>query len=95
MCREHLGNNYIFVSQGLTLEHIEQKLQASLQVIANSPELSKECAKYAIPAICFSTMPLCDAQTQKPRKVRHKTIFYTRDACYLVTHGSSIQKKKE
>ena len=91
MCREHLGNNYIFVSQGLTLEHIEQKLQASLQVIANSPELSKECAKYAIPAICFSTMPLCDAQTQKPRKVRR---IFKREMC-AVTHGSSIRKKKE
>ena len=69
VCREHLGTNYIFVSQGLTQDYIEQKLQASLQVISNSPELSKECAKYAIPAICLSTLPLCDTQTQKPRKV--------------------------
>ena len=71
VCRDHLGGNAnVFVSQGLTLDHIEQKLQASLQVISNSPELSKECAKYAIPAICLSTLPLCDSQTQKPRKVK-------------------------
>ena len=73
VCREHLGSSYIFVSQGLTQDYIEQKLQASLQVISNSPELSKECAKYAIPAICLSTLPLCDTdtQTQKPRKVNY------------------------
>ncbi len=70
VCRQALGQNYIYVSQGLNLDYIEQKLQASLQVIANSPELSKECAKYAIPAICLSTLPLCDTQTQKPRKVQ-------------------------
>ena len=69
VCRQHLGSNFIFVSQGLTQDYIEKKLQASLQVISNSPELSKECAKYAIPAICLSTLPLCDTQTQKPRKV--------------------------
>ena len=69
VCREHLGSEFIFVSQGLTQDYIEKKLQASLQVISNSPELSKECAKYAIPAICLSTLPLCDTQTQKPRKV--------------------------
>ena len=69
ICRQHLSNNYIFVSQGLTQDYIEQKLQASLQVIKNSAELSPECAKYAIPAICLSTLPLCNRQRQKPRKV--------------------------
>ena len=33
------------------------------------PQLSKKCAKYAIPAVCHSTLPLCDMQTQRPRKV--------------------------
>ena len=63
------GSEYIYVSQGLNQDYIEQKLQASLQVISKSSELSEECAKYAIPAICLSTLPLCDTQTQKPRKV--------------------------
>jgi hypothetical protein len=71
VCSQHVGSNYIFVSQGLTQDYIEQKLQASFQVITNSPDLSKECAKYAIPAICLSTLPLCDRQTQRPRKVLH------------------------
>jgi hypothetical protein len=55
--------------QGLTQDYIEKKLSAAFQVITNSPDLSKECAKYALPAICLSTLPLCDTQTQRPRKV--------------------------
>ncbi len=63
------GDAGVFVSRGLTQEYIEKRLQASLQVITTSPELSGECAKYAVPAICLSTLPLCDRQTRKPRKV--------------------------
>ena len=80
VCQEHLGNKYIYVSQGLTLDYIERQLQKSLMVIKNSPDLSKECAKYAIPAICLSTLPLCDTQIQKPRKVNNNVFLYT----YLV-----------
>ena len=75
VCQEHLGNKYIYVSQGLTLDYIERQLQKSLMVIKNSPDLSKECAKYAIPAICLSTLPLCDTQIQKPRKVNNNVFF--------------------
>jgi hypothetical protein len=60
----------LFPKQGLTQDYIEKKLQAAFQVITNSPDLSKNCAQYAIPAICLSTLPLCDSQTQRPRKVR-------------------------
>ena len=51
--------------------YIEQKLQAALQVITASPDLRRECSRYAIKAICLSTLPLCDMQTSypKPRKV--------------------------
>ena len=56
--------------KGLSQDYIEKKLKAAFHVITNSPDLSKECAKFAIPAICLSTLPLCDSQTKKPRKVR-------------------------
>lgn len=69
ICAEHVGQELIFVSKGLTQDYIEQKLQASLGVIANSPDLTGDCASHAIPAICLSTLPLCDRQTKKPRKV--------------------------
>ncbi len=69
ICHGYVGADLIFVSDGLTQDYIEQKLQDSLRVISNSPDLSPECAKYAVPAICFSTLPPCDRQTRKPRKV--------------------------
>ena len=74
VCSEYIGNAYIFVSQGLTQTYIEAKLKSAFKVITNSPQLSKECAKYAIPAVCHSTLPLCDMQTQRPRKV--STYYY-------------------
>ena len=71
VCKKFIGSKYVFVTQGLTQQHIESKLQSTLQVILQSSKLSKECAKFAIPAICHSTLPLCDMQTrqQRPRKV--------------------------
>ena len=63
--------------QGLNQDYIEKKLQAAFQVITNSPDLSKECAQFAIPAICLSTFPLCDAQTKKPRKVSSTIQVFT------------------
>ena len=79
VCKKFIGSNYVFVTQGLTQQHIESKLQSTLQVILQSSKLSKECAKYAIPAICHSTLPLCDmkSQRQRPRKVSAiKSIFH-------------------
>ena len=76
-CSEYIGSNQIFVSQGLTQAYIEAKLKAAFKVIKNSPQLSKECAKYAIPAVCLSTLPLCDTQTQRPRKVCNVQAFKT------------------
>ncbi len=70
ICSAYIGaSDPIFVSRGLTQTYIERKLQAALQVITASPDLRKECSRYAIKAICLSTLPLCDRQTRKPRKV--------------------------
>ena len=75
ICSEYIRpSELIFVSRGLTQAYIEQKLQAALQVITASPDLRRECSKYAIKAICLSTLPLCDRQTRKPRKVISHTI---------------------
>lgn len=71
VCAKYVGNEQIFVSKGLSQEYIEQKLRASFEVITRSSDLTGHCAEFAIPAICYSTLPLCDRQTQKPRRVSH------------------------
>ncbi len=69
VCAKFVGQEYIFVSEGLSQEYVEQKLSAAFSVISASPDLSQECSPYAIPAICLSTFPLCDRQTERPRKL--------------------------
>jgi hypothetical protein len=69
VCAKYVGQEYVFVTEGLTQQYIEQKLTAALTVITASPELSESCSHYAIPSICLATLPLCDRRTEKPRKV--------------------------
>ena len=68
-CSKYIGLNYVYVSEGLTQQYIEHKLQSTFSVITNSPELGESCSAFAIPSICLSTFPLCDKNTGKPRKM--------------------------
>ena len=68
-CSKYVGQEYVFVSEGLNQNHIERKLASAFSAIKNSPDLSDSCGNYAIPSICVSTFPLCDRKTEKPRKM--------------------------
>jgi len=82
VCAKYIGDNFIFVSEGLTQEHIEQKLQGVFTVITASPDLSKDCAEYALPTICLSTFAICDRTTQKPKKIcRDECEILENDVC--------------
>jgi hypothetical protein len=82
VCSKYIGNEYIFVSRGLSQTYIEQKLQAAFAVISASPDLSDACSPYAIPSICLSTFPLCDKVTFEnafiplPRRNSMASIFF-------------------
>ena len=69
VCAEYINKEYIFLSEGLSQEYVEQKLRSAFDVISKSPDLSPACSPYAIPAICLSTFPPCDRQTERPRKL--------------------------
>ena len=69
VCAKYVGQEYVFITEGLTQQHIEQKLTAALRVITASPDLSESCSHYAIPSICLSTLPLCDRRTERPREM--------------------------
>jgi receptor tyrosine kinase-like orphan receptor 1 len=68
-CSNSVGQEYVFVADGLSQVYIEQKLSAAFTVISASPDLSEFCSPYAIPSICLSTFPLCDRFTEKPRQL--------------------------
>ncbi len=69
VCAKFLGQEDIFVSEGLHQENVEQKLLTTISVISASPDLTQECSLYAIPTICLSTFPLCDHKAESPRKL--------------------------
>ena len=79
VCSEYIGSNYIYISEGLSHEYIERKLQGVFTAIAASQQMSPECAEFALPSICLSTFPICDQKTQKPRKI-------CRDECEILAH---------
>ena len=54
-CSKYVGQDYIFVSEGLLQVYIEQKLSAAFSIILSSPDLSG-----------LSTIPLCDHFTEWP-----------------------------
>ena len=68
-CSSYVGNEYVYISESLTQNYIEQKLTSAFSVISKSPNLSEECSSYAFYAVCLSTFPLCDRNTEKPRKM--------------------------
>ena len=69
VCSKYVGQEYVFVTEGLNQNHIERKLASAFSAIKSSPDLSESCGNYAIPSICISTFPLCDRKTEKPRKM--------------------------
>ena len=69
VCAKFVGQEYVFVTEGLTQQYIEQKLTSAFTVITASPDLTEACSHYAIPSICLATFPLCDRRTEKPRKI--------------------------
>ena len=79
VCSKYIGNNYIYISEGLSHEYIERKLQGVFSAITASQQMSEDCAEFALPSICLSTFPICDKKTQKPRKI-------CRDECEILAH---------
>ena len=79
VCSKYIGSNYIYISEGLSHEYIERKLQGVFSAIKASQQMSEECAEFALPSICLSTFPICDNKTQKPRKI-------CRDECEILAH---------
>ena len=68
-CSKYVGDEYVFVTEGITQDYIERKLSSAFSVISSSPDMTPECRPYAIPSICLSTFPICDRFTERPRKL--------------------------
>ncbi|GAB6023780.1 hypothetical protein CHUAL_008532 [Chamberlinius hualienensis] len=65
-CAKFVGNKTIHVKTAMSQKEIEDKLVTAFTVIASSGDLSKKCAEYAIPSLCYHAFPLCDEISGKP-----------------------------
>ena len=79
VCKDYIGDNYIYISEGLSHEYIERKLQGVFSAISASQQMSDKCAEFALPIICLSSFRICDEKNRKPRKI-------CRDECEILAH---------
>ncbi|XP_036226416.2 tyrosine-protein kinase transmembrane receptor Ror [Bactrocera oleae] len=59
VCEKYLKNQSVFVPPNLSLNEIEERLKAAYGVIKESKDMNPNCRVYALPSICFSSLPLC------------------------------------
>ncbi|XP_039949267.1 tyrosine-protein kinase transmembrane receptor Ror [Bactrocera neohumeralis] len=59
VCEKYLKNQSVFVPPNLSLNEIEERLKAAYGVIKESKDMNPNCRVYALPSLCFSSLPLC------------------------------------
>ncbi|XP_065569518.1 tyrosine-protein kinase transmembrane receptor Ror-like isoform X2 [Artemia franciscana] len=81
MCGQILANKNVFVPNGQTQKHIEEKLSSAFTVITRSGDISQSCAEFTVPALCYAAFPLCDDSSSRPMPRR-----LCRDDCEILEH---------
>ncbi|XP_037928086.1 tyrosine-protein kinase transmembrane receptor Ror [Teleopsis dalmanni] len=81
-CAKYLRNESVFVPPNLSLNELEERLKSAYGVIKESKDMNPNCRIYALPSLCFSSLPLCrtpertnllyfsNRATHKERKLR-------------------------
>ncbi|XP_034669609.1 LOW QUALITY PROTEIN: tyrosine-protein kinase transmembrane receptor Ror [Drosophila subobscura] len=59
ICQDVLRNVHVFISPNLTMNVIEERLKAAYGVIKESKDMNSNCRMYALPSLCFSSLPIC------------------------------------
>uniref|UniRef100_A0A1B0CUW9 Putative tyrosine-protein kinase transmembrane receptor ror n=1 Tax=Lutzomyia longipalpis TaxID=7200 RepID=A0A1B0CUW9_LUTLO len=58
-CEAFLMNQTVFVTPGVTIDTIEERLKAAYGVIKESKDMNPNCRVYALPSLCYSILPTC------------------------------------
>ncbi|XP_055840262.1 tyrosine-protein kinase transmembrane receptor Ror [Episyrphus balteatus] len=58
-CEKYLKNETVFIPPNLTLNELEERLKAAYGVIKESKDMNQNCRIYALPSLCYSTLPIC------------------------------------
>lgn len=67
VCERYMGNQSVFISPEMTLEMLEEKLQAAAGVIKSSPDISSLCSRFTAKSLCATVLPIC----RTPEETNH------------------------
>ncbi|XP_034475478.1 tyrosine-protein kinase transmembrane receptor Ror [Drosophila innubila] len=59
ICQHFLKNTHVFIPPNATINELEERLKAAYGVIKESKDMNANCRKYALPSLCFSSLPIC------------------------------------
>ena len=69
VCAEYLTGNYtIYSTSDAKQETIEERLK-TIRSVFQSVNLTSDCAKFAMPALCFFAFPVCKRNINSPMQV--------------------------
>ncbi|XP_073824727.1 tyrosine-protein kinase transmembrane receptor Ror isoform X2 [Musca autumnalis] len=58
-CKMYLSNKSVFIPPNLSLDELEERLRSAYGVIKESKDMNPNCRIYALPSLCYSTLPIC------------------------------------
>ncbi|XP_075151765.1 tyrosine-protein kinase transmembrane receptor Ror isoform X2 [Haematobia irritans] len=58
ICKDFL-QGYVFIPPNLSIEELEERLKSAYGVIKDSKDMNQNCRIYALPSLCYSTLPIC------------------------------------
>jgi receptor tyrosine kinase-like orphan receptor 1 len=62
-----MKNQTVFISPDTTMEALEEKLARAYGVIRESKDMNAICAKFAVPSLCITVLPIC----RTPEETNH------------------------
>lgn len=67
ICEKYMRNYTVFITPDTTMEALEEKLARAYGVIKESKDMNAICAKYAVPSLCITVLPIC----RTPEETNH------------------------
>lgn len=67
ICEKYMKNQTVFISPETSMEALEEKLARAYGVIRESKDMNTICAKFAVPSLCITVLPIC----RTPEETNH------------------------
>ncbi|XP_055382066.1 tyrosine-protein kinase transmembrane receptor Ror isoform X2 [Condylostylus longicornis] len=88
-CEKFLSNHSVFIPPNLTMTELEERLRAAWVVIKESKDMNPNCRIYALPSLCYSTLPIC----RTPDRTNH--LYFANRANYEDQKKQFTQKRQK